>query len=361
MLMFPSNPLVDSIHQSTKGFYNGLWDSVFCETFPVSQANFYNAYELYHYAAYRWNYDDKTRSVLTADDLNQLRELAWHEQVLKHADIAGSDTQDDMTSAIAGRTLASRVTALFSDNIESCGERNKLNLAFTSHEPFLAFFALAGLDTGELSHLFSRLPEPGATLTFELFSIDHDTDSHRNADSCDHHSCNDDDSDDDSCNCDYCYDDEAHPYRPKSRRSDNDGSVTPYDNENAGTYHELPLYQVPVSDESSCPSPDNIFVRFLYRNSTSSFSNPSNCSPLVPIPLFGNTQSSIPFKHFKDIMGKIGIPDATKWCSVCESDAFFCQGAEPRKKHHRLLAIFLSSAGTLLAVSIVIFIVTLTF
>jgi hypothetical protein len=76
MLKFPNNPVAGSIHQSTKGFYSGLWDSLFCETFLLSQTNFYNAYELYHYAAYRWNYDDKMRSAVTADDLDRLRELA---------------------------------------------------------------------------------------------------------------------------------------------------------------------------------------------------------------------------------------------------------------------------------------------
>jgi hypothetical protein len=271
-----------------------------------------------------------------------------------------------MTAAIAGRTLVSRVTALFSENIESCGERNKLNLAFTSHEPFLAFFALAGLDTGVSSHLFSRLPEPGATLTFELFSINDDTEVYRNADSCDnscdHDSCDGYFSDDDSCDHHCCDDnDNTCPYRHKRRRDYNDASISPYSDENPGTYNNLPLYQVPPinDDDSNCPSPDKLYVRFLYRNSNGT-SDASNSSPLAPIPLFGNTQSSMSFRQFKDITGKIGIADATKWCSVCESDAFFCRGAEPRKKQHPLLAIFLSSAGTLLAVSVVVFIVTAT-
>lgn len=34
-------------------FYDGLWDRVFCDAFPRSEANFFNAHDLYDYALYR--------------------------------------------------------------------------------------------------------------------------------------------------------------------------------------------------------------------------------------------------------------------------------------------------------------------
>ena len=74
--MFSSNKMAESIHQSNQGFYNRLWDSMFFEAFPRSQANFYNAHGLYDYAAYRWNHDNKTRSTMTSGDLERLRHLA---------------------------------------------------------------------------------------------------------------------------------------------------------------------------------------------------------------------------------------------------------------------------------------------
>ncbi|KAG7294235.1 hypothetical protein NEMBOFW57_004305 [Staphylotrichum longicolle] len=181
-------------------FYSSLWDKVFCEAFPRSEANFYNAHELYNYAAFLWGHDNKTRSVMTPDNLEMLRQLAWQEQTLKHGNIpALGDPQEDPLSFIAGRTLCSRVAALFAENIESGGKRNKLNLAFTSHEPFLGFFALANLANGASSNIFSQLPDPGATLTFELFSIETEaTDSYDSSTSYGHNVAYHDEND--SCN-----------------------------------------------------------------------------------------------------------------------------------------------------------------
>lgn len=169
LLDFERNNAVSSFDRDHKAFYQSLWDRVFCEAFPRARTNFYNAYDLYDYAAFRWNHDNETRSLMTAGELARLRLLASTEQRLRHANLSDSGIADsDQTHAIAGRTLAGRVVHLFSQNINSRGERNKLNLVFTSHEPFLAFFALADLSAS--SGLFTQLPHHGATMTFELFS-----------------------------------------------------------------------------------------------------------------------------------------------------------------------------------------------
>ncbi|KAK4155255.1 histidine phosphatase superfamily [Chaetomidium leptoderma] len=343
LLMFSNNSIADSIHQSHKVFYSSLWDKVFCDAFPRSQANFYNAHDL-------------TRSAMSSADLEKLRELAWHEQTLKHADMSGTGSaQSDLTSSIAGRTLASRVTALFAENIESHGERNKLNLAFTSHEPFLGFFALTNLTTGASSHLFSRLPDSGATLTFELFSVDSDAtaDSYNNN--------NDSYNNTDSCNDADPYDAATGSYNDKSRRGYddddddcNDEKTDTYsNNNNPDTYKQPTSPHNPPTTSShnnvAYPPIDKLYVRFLYQNDTA---NPQ--APLTPCPLFGSNRPSMSFKHFNATMWQIGIANATKWCKVCKSDARFCAGADPRHKSHHLLAGLLGSASTLVVVALVL-------
>ncbi|KAK3293326.1 histidine phosphatase superfamily [Chaetomium fimeti] len=364
MLMFSDNSLAGSLHHGSRLFYGSLWDKVFCEAFPRSQANFYNAHELYDYAMYRWNHEN-SRSAITSNDLKTLRHLAWQEQALRHGHSA-NNTQNDLTSAIAGRTLASRVAALFAENIETRGERNKLNLAFTSHEPFLSFFALADLNTGTSSHLFSQLPEPGATLTFELFSVDETVDSHEPEPSTISDNYNSDSSSNDTCSQSSSYGKTPGPCSAKTRRSCDDDCTTTCDQESTGAYSiqlppQEPLY-VPPSVHHNPPYPptDKLYVRFLYQ--TNDRNNSTAANEYTACPLFGNTHTLMPFRHFNATMAAIGIANATSWCHVCESTntVFFCKGAVvPHDGHHHILAVLLGSAGTLLAVAVVLTIVGL--
>ncbi len=337
MLMFSSNKMADSIHQSNQGFYNRLWDSLFCEAFPRSQANFYNAHELYDYAAYRWTHDNKTRAVMTSGDLERLRHLAWQEQALKLADTFGSDSaQPDLTASIAGRTLCSRVADLFAGNIDSRGERNKLNLAFTSHEPFLGFFALANLAAGGSGDLFSQLPGAGATLTFELFSMEPDENLDSSANSNDTNPTN-----------------QPSPQNNRTPTLYNSVSRRRLGNNKTTS----PLHQSPQKLTSSTKTPypptNTLYVRFLYQGPPSFSSSPSN-SP-APYALFGSTSTSMPFGHFNATMRALGIADAAEWCGVCESEAAFCVGAVPRqgrRQMHHVLAGVLGAAGTLAALGV---------
>ncbi|KAK4040545.1 histidine phosphatase superfamily [Parachaetomium inaequale] len=358
MLMFSNNTVADAIHQASKGFYGSLWDKVFCEAFPRSQTNFYNALDLYDYAAYRWNHENKTDSAMTSDDLETLGNLAWQEQTLKHGHIPGSDaTPNDLTSAIAGRTLASRAVALFAENIESRGERNKLNLAFTSHEPFLALFALMDLAVGPYSHLFSRLPEPGAAVTFELFSVDQTADSY-GADSYNNTGQNDE--------ADW-YGKTRRSYKIKASHDHDDGDTTTDDDDNTNTYDDEdtttyyngqpinPCEQPTNHDNDPLfPSADELYVRFLYHDT----SDPS--SPPTPCPLFGSSHTSIPFKHFNATIWSIGIANATSWCDACESsdNVFFCR--DPRHEHHHLLAVILSGLALAIVAGLLFILLVLT-
>jgi len=166
-------PVADSLNHKHKKFYHQLWDRIFAGTFPRSETNFYNAYDLYDYALWRWTHDpEKTRRIMTASELAQLRALASAEQVLRYANLTDPTLDPDALKlrGIAGRTLASHVPRLFRANIASGGVHNKLNLLFTTHEPFLSFFALTKPGGDLLRDIFSELPYPGATIIFELYS-----------------------------------------------------------------------------------------------------------------------------------------------------------------------------------------------
>jgi len=309
---------------------------------------------------------------MTWHDLETLRELAWQEQSLKYGHL--DKTQNDLASAIAGRTLASRVLALFSENIDSRGKRNKLNVAFTSHEPFLGFFALANLATGPSSHLFTRLPEPGATLTFELFSIDEPADSYP-ADSFNNaHAYGTDSSSNDECDQTDSFSETLRSYSVRARRRYNETEATSTyddcadplnDQPTANDQHVVHRDSNIINDaETSYPETDRLYVRFLYHNPDKhNHRNASNNSRPVfnPCPLFGNTHSAIPFKQFNATVSAVGISDVASWCTACGSgDAvFFCKGAEPRteQQSHHILAALAGSAGTLLAVSFIGFFV----
>ena len=98
MLTLSNNSMASALHLGSRLFYSSLWDKLFCEAFPRSQASFYNAYELYDYAAYRWANGNSSQSAITLDDLETLRHLALQEQSLKHGH--SGNTHDDLTSAI---------------------------------------------------------------------------------------------------------------------------------------------------------------------------------------------------------------------------------------------------------------------
>lgn len=327
---------------------------MFFAAFPRSETNFYNAHELYDYAAYYWNHGNGTGVAITSDDLEALRQLGWQEQSLKYG--LAESAQEDPSFAIAGRTLASSVASIFVENIESRGERNKLNLAFTTHEPFLSFFALANLTVGPSSHLFSQLPNPGATLTFELFSVNEPVGPQdanlSKADVLD--------------KIEHCSNTSGYDNTRIRRGTCETGPMPTRDASNTNTSNRLQPSSSQVSTycnsstiSPSFPDTNHLYVRCLYQNPNRhhyGIENSNSTPELTPCPLFDNKHNAIPFKYFNSIVSTIGIPDAASWCSACgSSDAvFFCKGTEPRtEQHHHLLAALVGSAATLLAVSLV--------
>ncbi|KAK0705165.1 histidine phosphatase superfamily [Lasiosphaeris hirsuta] len=172
LLNFRNDTIIATVYNNTINFYQNLWRQLLNKAFPQSMANFGNAYLLYDYASFQYTHDNETRENITEGEMNMMARFAATEQRNKNANLSVSgSTEGDMIRAVAGRTMASKTVALFIESIRSGGSTNKLNLAFTSFEPFVAFFALSKLVVGNHAAEFKPLPEPGAVMLFELFSI----------------------------------------------------------------------------------------------------------------------------------------------------------------------------------------------
>lgn len=161
-----------TLYNSTLQFYNNMWKSVLKDAFPPTMANFANAFLLYDYALYQYNHDSQIRDAVAPSELALMASFASTEQRSKNADLSVSGTTEgDMIRAVAGRTMASKTLALFRENMRQGGAIRKLNLAFTTIETFVSFFALSGLIAGDRAADFKPLPEQGGMMVFELFSI----------------------------------------------------------------------------------------------------------------------------------------------------------------------------------------------
>ena len=164
--------MVATIYNNTRNFYGNMWRQVLQDAFPPSMANFGNAYLLYDYASYRYRHDNNTRNNVTEGEMTLMARFASTEQRTKNANLSVSGTTEgDMIRAVAGRTMAAKTLTLLKENIRLSGTTNKINLAFTTLEAFVAWFALSGLVSGDFANEFKALPEQGAMMVFELFSI----------------------------------------------------------------------------------------------------------------------------------------------------------------------------------------------
>jgi hypothetical protein len=69
---------------------------------------------------------------------------------------------------------------------------------------------------------------------------------------------------------------------------------------------------------TSYPSNDQISVRFLFSNGTVSE------HPLTPYPLFGQSETVLPWNTFLDQMNKFAIGDQADWCTKCGNSTGVC-------------------------------------
>lgn len=165
MASFPSEETPSSNLSTSSSFYASLYSRIFnSSSLPLDQLDFLQAYNIYDYAAYHHLHNPLLSPLFAEGELPRLRSLASSEIRSRHGNLSLP------IRTIAGRTLASYTKSLLVDNIRSAGFTSKLNLLFSSFEPFVAFFALSRLDAGASRELFRELPYPGAVMLFELFS-----------------------------------------------------------------------------------------------------------------------------------------------------------------------------------------------
>ncbi|KAJ9663816.1 hypothetical protein H2198_000576 [Neophaeococcomyces mojaviensis] len=73
---------------------------------------------------------------------------------------------------------------------------------------------------------------------------------------------------------------------------------------------------------TSWPSNDQIYVRFLFHNGTT-----SNTSQPVEYPLFNSNRSPLPWTDFVNGMNKFAISDQRSWCNACGNSTGVCSEA----------------------------------
>ncbi|KAL1880000.1 hypothetical protein VTK73DRAFT_6390 [Phialemonium thermophilum] len=169
-----NNPTAAETYNTSLAFIENFWDKIPASPFPHNMVNFYYAYDLYEYASYLYNHDNSTHSKFTLEELSELGKLAATQQMIINGNLGQNSTSNehgDVTRTIAGRTLAASLVTQMRLNIGSNGNSSKLSVAFGSFEPFLAFFTLSGLADGPSGSDFVDLPNPGAAMVFELFSV----------------------------------------------------------------------------------------------------------------------------------------------------------------------------------------------
>ena len=76
-----------------------------------------------------------------------------------------------------------------------------------------------------------------------------------------------------------------------------------------------------ASNVTTFPSTDDISVRFLFHNGTT-----SNISEPVAYPLFGSNQTIISWNDFVTGMNKFAISDQGSWCTACGNSTGVCAG-----------------------------------
>lgn len=77
-------------------------------------------------------------------------------------------------------------------------------------------------------------------------------------------------------------------------------------------------------DATPFPATDDIKVRFLFHNGTT-----SDSSEPTPFPLFGQKEMALPWQAFADGMNKFAINGQDDWCKACGNDTGVCAASAP--------------------------------
>lgn len=162
----------EELYNQTQPMYQSIFSDTFPEAFPAAMLNYNFAIDLYEYAAYQYTHNATAKATLSNAELELLRLLADMQQYNINSNLSGPSSQaDPQISAVSGRTLAAQIVSRFTSVVQSSGNSDKLTLVFGSFQPFLAMFALMGLSGSQPDRLFERIPNAGAAMIFELFTL----------------------------------------------------------------------------------------------------------------------------------------------------------------------------------------------
>ncbi|PGH26956.1 hypothetical protein AJ80_01340 [Polytolypa hystricis UAMH7299] len=161
-------------HESSS-FYNDSYDRLLEGAFSPGGANYANSYHIYEYLKYAYLHNPSLRNNVTFEDLTRARHLADQWVFATNGNNTALKADDDhLLVPIAGRMLAYLIFQSLESNYQLRGTKNKLTLLFGSYEPMVAFAALSKLASPRQPNFYS-LPSDGASMIFELFSVQPDS------------------------------------------------------------------------------------------------------------------------------------------------------------------------------------------
>lgn len=167
-----------SIQATTADLYTRAGDVLGDDNLPSSEYTFGNAYAIADYLSYMYNHNSTFHDLLTngsyldKSHYGQLLGLSNHYQWAQYG--TGYTASNSTIALVAGQAMASIVSDLFTEHIESLGQSYKLSLVFTEFPAFLSFSALTQLPATPSSDGidFTAMPDFGSHLLLELFTND---------------------------------------------------------------------------------------------------------------------------------------------------------------------------------------------
>lgn len=257
----------DANQEQFDKIYDALGPAVFEGVLDSEYWDYTNAYAIYDYLRYQYDYNNDTRTELNRYEdvttntsyIDILRWLADAQQYAQLGNISainpisnenGLPGVQGSISTIAGNMLGARIMDGFADAINSAAsgrDQYRLNLLFADYHPFMSFFALVGLP--EFDSDFYGTPDFASSAAFELFS---------------------------------------------------------YTNSSQTT--------------QTFPNTSDLWVRFYFRNGTDADDK------YVAYSLFnrGRSQMDMMWSDFEYEMQNLLILEVGDWCSLCNSTSIFC-------------------------------------
>ncbi|KAK2746331.1 hypothetical protein FQN57_003213 [Myotisia sp. PD_48] len=148
-------------------FYSKLYPRILFTAFGQDSVNIGNSYDIYQFLNYQYIHNSTAKNIITDDDLEFARHLASRWLYTTNGNVGA----DGHIFSIAGKTMAYNIVRSLQSNIKSKGSSNKLTMIFTDPKPMMAFASLSGLPNPNHSN-FRSLPNPGASMIIELFSME---------------------------------------------------------------------------------------------------------------------------------------------------------------------------------------------